>query len=488
MDRNGERRSGRSETALTPLAIVTGSCRGQGEATLYVPRSLRLKIRNAQSWALRSPKTLGVLGILILSFGQACSRQPTHQPVTLTFLDLEWDIRDRLPGLAQDLQDFTRETGIQVKRLPGPDGALNQLALWRHLLQKGDATLDVCNIDVIWSGILGPYLMDLKPYLATEVTSQDPVVVASYTVGDKLVAIPHHTYVGVLFYRNDLLRRYGYRKPPKTWEELETMALRIQTGERARGQKDFWGYVWEGAPDEDLTSNALEWQESEGGGRIIEENRTISVNNLHALRSWQRAKRWAGSISPLGVAAYSKWDAENAWQGGNAAFLRSWASDYSLINLYLPPAHATQYGVTSVPGSDRVRVSTLGGNGLAVPLHSAHPHEAVEMIRYLRRRDAQQRSARDHSEMPNELELYELPTILKPYPQLTALRQPGGRAVARPSVVAGQNYEEVTRAFIQQVHSVLTGEKSPSAAAADLEKQLVKITGFRTGPPLQRDW
>jgi trehalose/maltose transport system substrate-binding protein len=433
-------------------------------------------------------KAVCISGALLFLFTLACSRQPSRKPVTVTFLDLEWDIHDRLPGLAQDLQDFTRETGIQVKRLPGPDGSLNQLALWRQLLQKDGATPDVCNIDVVWSGILGPYLMDLKPDLATEVVSQDPVVVASYTVGDRLVAVPHHAYVGALFYRSDLLHRYGYREPPKTWEELETIAGRIQAGERARGQKNFWGYVWEGAPDEDLTCSGLEWQMSEGGGRIIEEDQTISINNPVAIQSWMCAKRWAGSISPQGVAAYSKWDAENAWQSGNAAFLRSWASEYSLVHVHERPAGATQYGVTSVPAGHSARVSTLGGNGLAVPKRSAHPREAIEMIRFLRRRDAQMRRTRNLSELPKELVFYELPQILHPYPQLIQSDQHGGSVVARPSVVAGQNYEAVSRAYIRHVHSVLAGEKSPTVAAADLEKELIEITGFRPGPPPKRRW
>ena len=37
--------------------------------------------------------------------------------------------------------------------------------------------------------------------------------------------------------------------------------------------------------------------------------------------------------------------------------------------------------------------------------------------------------------------------------------------------------------YIEAVHSALTGEKIPSVAAADLEKQLVEITGFKKGPP-----
>jgi len=413
----------------------------------------------------------------------ACSRPSTRKPVAVTFLDLEWDVQDRLPALGQDLQDFTRETGIQIKRLPGPDGSLNQLALWKSLLQKGRGGPDVCNVDAIWSAILDPYLTDLKPYFSSGVASMDPVVVGSYTVGNRLVAMPHHAYVGVLFYRADLLHRYGFSRPPATWDELEKMAARIQAGERAKGEKDFWGYVWEGAEGEDLTCGGLEWQVSEGGGRIIEDDRTVSVSNPRAIRCWQRAARWVGSISPPGVVAYGKWDAENVWSSGKAAFLRSWASDFSIINVQTPPLHASQFGITGMPGGSAGRVGALGGNALAVPRNSAHPKEALEMIRYLGQRDVELKRAREPLEPSKQMELFELPNILAPYPKLSKSGLPGGRVVARPSIVAGLKYEDVTRAYFRTVHAVLTGEIKATAAAAALEKELVAITGYKPGPP-----
>jgi trehalose/maltose transport system substrate-binding protein len=435
---------------------------------------------NLESGAM---KAVGILGMVLLASGLGCLRKPSPEPVTVTFLDVEWDTPDQLPGLAQDLQDFTRETGIQVKRLPRPDGSFNQLALWRDLLQKGATTPDVYSIDVIWSAMLNQYLMDLKPYFAHELSSQYPVVASSYTVGDKLVAIPRHAYVGVLLYRADLLQRYGYRRPPNTWDELETMATRIQAGERARGEKDFWGYVWQGGVDEDLTCSGLEWQVSEGGGRIIEDDQTISVNNPRTIRAWQRAARWVGNISPPSVIAYAKWDAENLWRSGNAAFHRGWVSDYSLISSHRPPGNAPQFAVTSVPGGKAGRASTLGGNGLAVSRTSAHPQEALELIRFLLRRDVQLMRASAQSDVPRDLELFELPVILDPYPQLGKLVKNGAVVVARPSVVAGTKYDDVSRAYIQTLHSVLTGKKTPPLAAAALEKELVEITGFKPGPP-----
>jgi trehalose/maltose transport system substrate-binding protein len=48
--------------------------------------------------------------------------------------------------------------------------------------------------------MLNEYLMDLKPHFAADLSSEYPVVLASYTVGDKLVAMPRHAYVGVLIH------------------------------------------------------------------------------------------------------------------------------------------------------------------------------------------------------------------------------------------------------------------------------------------------
>src|SRR5262245_50144113 len=142
----------------------------------------------------------GVVASALLAASVACSRSPAHEPVTLTFLDIEWDMTSR-PMAAEDLQAFTQATGIRVKAIPRPDGSLNQLALWKELLQKGSAGPDVFGIDVIWSGVLSQYLLDLKPYFAADLSSQSPEILASYSVGDKVLAIPHHAYVGVLLYR-----------------------------------------------------------------------------------------------------------------------------------------------------------------------------------------------------------------------------------------------------------------------------------------------
>jgi hypothetical protein len=48
--------------------------------------------------------------------------------------------------------------------------------------------------------------------------------------------------------------------------------------------------------------------------------------------------------------------------------------------------------------------------------------------------------------------------------------------------VTGHKYAEVSRAYFRAVHSVLTRQQKPAAAAAALERELVWITGFPVAP------
>jgi len=419
--------------------------------------------------------------LLVLLCGLCGCRSNGVHPITVTVLDPEWSQPEVLRRVVDETARFTRETGILVEHAPVPETSLAQLDLARSLFREQNASPDLLGIDVIWPAFLDQYLLDLKPSFSSELSSMDRELVAAYTANGSVVAIPYHVQAGVLAYRTDLLQKYGYNKPPSTWDELEAMAARIQAGERAQGRKDFWGYVWQGAETEGLTCNALEWQATQGGGRIIENDKTISVNNPAAIRSWQRAARWVGWISPPGVIAYREPDSMNAWESGRAAFWRTWQWKYRLSH-WQESAMPDRSGYTSIPGGAAGRVGTLGGTGLAVSRFSAHPQETMALLRFLLKNELESDQSADSNQGPRGPQLYELPPLVSP--RATSQKpgqQPG--IISRPSMIAGQAYEKVTAAYMQAVHSVLTRERRAPDAAAALEKELVEITGFKTGPP-----
>jgi trehalose/maltose transport system substrate-binding protein len=414
----------------------------------------------------------------------ASCHQAAKEPVTLTFLDPEWshDNRERDASHETLLTDFTKETGIRVTHLPAPENASAQLELTQNLLKKGAVTPDVYGIDVIWPGMLADYLVDLKPYFAAESQTSDAALIENYTVSGKLVAMPYHSNIGVLFYRTDLLKKYGYREPPRTWDELEKMATRIQAGERASGQKDFWGYVWPGVANEALFCDAVEWQASSGGGRAVEADGKVNVNNPNTIRAWNRAARWVGTISPPTVLSYQEWDSSNAfWTSGRSAFLRAWQSDYFIANPVLAYPFHEKSGLTSLPGEKGERVGTLGGLGLAISQSSKHQEEAISLVRFLLKKEAELDHRRATTTPPEFPKRFELPTILTAYVhQQDGGRAPGASVVARPSTVTAGKYSAVSKAYVQALHSVLERKVDAETAAASLQTQLSEIMTSNT--------
>jgi trehalose/maltose transport system substrate-binding protein len=419
----------------------------------------------------------------------AC-HQSAPQPVILNYLRLGWIPPYELSATEALSRKFTRETGVGLRHLRGIQGeTLDQLTLTRKLLQEGDSGPDVMQIDVTWLGVLQGDLADLQPYFAAESSSMGPGVASSYLVDGKVVAIPYQNQVGVLEYRADLLREYGYDHPPRTWHELERMAARIQTNERAKGKEDFWGYVWPGAAAESLTCNAMEWQVAEGGGSIIESDGTISVNNPAAIRTWQRARRWIGWISPASTVEYREIDATSVFDSGNAAFARDWgaepggfSTDREQLRLFHwgPNLPAGKVGYTTVPGGSTASAGTLG---LAVSRYSLHPQEDAALIRFLLR---EQIESIENGTVPNlstQVVVYDVAPIADSHNNSEKSSPLKPIVISRPSTVAARSYEQVTRAYFTAVHSVLTGQRRAPEVAAELEEYLVKVTGFRTGPP-----
>ena len=437
----------------------------------YLIRSLLLRLQ----WT--GCVILCLICLLVLLAAQGCKKPNQAAPeVVLTIIDQSWLDKPSQALLGEELNQFTKETGIRVQVLPAPEIAVDQLETWRNLLESGSKVPDVYGIDVIWPGILAENLVDLKAYVPEqEVAAHFPELIRNNTVNGRLVALPYNLGEGLLFYRVDLLHKYGYAAPPKTWDELEKMAKRIQAGERAKGNKDFWGYVWQGAPSEALTCNALEWQVSEGGGTILDENGRITVNNPQAIGAWERAARWVGSISPPGVTAYKEGDAFNVWQTGKAAFMRNWPNAYVAARDENSPTR-DQFDIAPLPAGRAGSASTLGGQGYGVSRYSLHPREATMLVRFLTSRNEQARRSRKSSNPPIIPELYKDPEILARNPYfstiLVAYRQ--GAAV-RPSTVAGKKYPDVSRAYFEAVHSVLSHKKLAPQAAADLQQELAQL-------------
>ena len=395
------------------------------------------------------------------------------QDITLTVAGMGYEAAERLSR--EGLDEFTRQTGIRAEFVPSWGNSTDQLALILKTFNRRSPTPDVYSIDVVWPGTIEQHLLDLTPYMDDDARQQLPELLKNDTVKGRIVALPFYMNIGMLYYRTDLLRKYGYHQPPRTWDELEKMATRIQRGERAAGHTGFWGYVWQGAPYEGLTCNALEWQASFGGGRIVEPNGSITVNNSQTVAALRKAAGWVGSISPPSVLTYTESDSLNVFRSGNAAFMRFWSSGYR-SNAAADSVVRGRFDVTLLPIGPHGRAQTMGGFQMAVSRYSAHPREAAQLVLYLTSRKVQKSRAVQEGYLPTISRLFVDPEVLSAVPEVNVVREAGLESwVARPSTISGNKYSEISRDYYQTVHGILSHQCDPEQALSQLQKELVDM-------------
>jgi trehalose/maltose transport system substrate-binding protein len=372
---------------------------------------------------------------------------------------------------------WAKQTGNKVKLVATPADANERLALYQTLLAAQSKDIDVFQIDMIWPAILAPHLVDLASVLPEpERADHFKILVDNNTVDGKLVAVPWFVDAGLLYYREDLLKKYG-KEVPKTWSELAETARTIQAGEVTAGNSGLQGYVWQGRAYEGLTCNALEWIASFGGGSIVGPDGKVTVDNPQAAKALATAKGWIGTISPAGVLSYGEEESRGVFQSGNAVFMRNWPYAWALANAADSPVKGT-VAVAVLPqgdGPNARHAAALGGQQLAVSRYSEHPKEAMDLVRYLTSAQEQKRRAQQGSFNPTLRSLYADKELLAANPFYKDFLPIVDSAIARPSTVTGRRYNQVSSAFVRTVHGALSGQGQASASLVDLSKELERL-------------
>ncbi len=388
------------------------------------------------------------------------------------------DTGNGLAVLREKLDLFEKASGNKVTIVPMPSSTTDQFGQYKLWLAAGNSDIDVYQTDVIWAPQLADQLVDLTDATKDVIGDHFPSIVQSQTVNGKLVAMPLFTDAPALYYRKDLLEKYG-KTPPKTWEELTATAKEIQDKERAAGSKDIWGFVWQGNAYEGLTCNALEWVKSNGGGQIVEPDGTISINNPKAAAALEAVKGWVNTISPPGVLAYQEEEARGVWQTGNAVFMRNWPYAYSLGN-GADSAVKGKFDVAPLPagtGEGAGSAATLGGWNLAVSKYSKNQKEAIDLVKFLTSKDMQKKQAIEASNLPTIVALYDDADIAKAVPIIPRWKEVFLNAVPRPSAPTKVKYNEVSSNFWTAVHNTISGQGTAADNLELLEAQLTKLKG-----------
>ncbi|HEX4993906.1 MAG TPA: extracellular solute-binding protein, partial [Methylomirabilota bacterium] len=219
------------------------------------------------------PARAAVAGLLLLllfalSAGGCGERPVASGPITLVFKHAKiLGPADPVPGLLRRFEADHPGVRVQSEALTWSSDEQHQFYVIN--LEGGSPPFDVMMLDVIWvpEFARAGWILDLTPAVApAERDAHFPTAIAPAMQDGRLWALPWFMNVGLLYYRVDLLAKYGFR-PPETYDELTEQVRRIRAGER---DPKLDGYLWQGKQYEGGMVNVLEalWA---NGARLLDE-------------------------------------------------------------------------------------------------------------------------------------------------------------------------------------------------------------------------
>jgi trehalose/maltose transport system substrate-binding protein len=381
--------------------------------------------------------------------------------------------------LKDAIEKWKKLTGNQheVEIITLPHASNECFALYKQWLSAESFDVDALLVDMVWVGVFADYLVNLRDlFKADEMDTDDyfSAVQTSISNEGKLLALPIYADCGVVYYRKDLLEKYG--KPiPATWQELQATAKYIQDEERKDSKKKnkFYGFVLQAKAFEILTCNLLEFIDSFGGA-IVKDGKA-AVNSDASVSAVMFLVDCLKTVSNRSVLNYSEEDARGAFQSGNAAFMRNWPYAWALLN-DPTTAIAGKVGVMAIPPSANGGKSSgsSGGWSMAVSKYSKNKELAASLIKFLTSKD-QQRLRSKHSYPPTFKSLYKDSEVLKNCPFLKPLYDSLENAVARPSAEFGKNYPRASSEIYNAINGVLTDGAEASVTKEDVKRQLDRL-------------
>jgi multiple sugar transport system substrate-binding protein len=350
--------------------------------------------------------------------------------------------------------------------------------------------IDVIGGDVIWTAEFqtNGWLQDVTRRMYTDYEPRVPdaflqAPITSVSFENKFWGVPWFTDAGLLYYRQDLLEESGFDGPPETWDELVEMANQVM--DEAGTQ---YGFVFQGDNYEGGVVNGLEfiWN---AGGNVLTGNITVSdpdrifnispnqvlINNDEAIRGLEIERGLVeDGIAPEDVAGFREDESLDAFNAGDAVFLRGWPYMYQIFGQE-GQIDQDQVGIAQLPVAETglQSYSCLGGWNMYINRDSENVDAAWTFIKFVTAPDQQKFRAIEGSFLPTLRDLYNDQEILDAVPVI----ERGGEFVqdnsrSRP---ATPFYSQISRRLASAFNANLRGEVSPEETVQSLQNELQTI-------------
>ncbi|WP_255272549.1 ABC transporter substrate-binding protein [Actinomadura madurae] len=380
--------------------------------------------------------------------------------------------KDRSGYLQKQLDDWNAEhPKEQVRLIELPDEPNEQRQqMIQNATTKSDA-YSVLNLDVVWTAEFAAnrWLTEI-PKNRVDLSKMLPATVTTGQYRGKLYAVPSTSDAGMLYYREDLLKKAGLAEPPKTYDEMWAACDKVR---KLPEGEDVDCFFTEVNKTESMTISAVEAIAS-AGGSIIGADGKPALTTPQAKQGVEFLVKAKEEHMPKEAVTLDTEGGRRYFQSGRLLFQRQWPYQYALANSDDGSSKvAGKFAVAPLPGPSGPGVANLGGHNLAISAFAENKATSLDFIRYLAGEQSQRANLIATSKAPTIAALYDDPEMVKKFPYLPVLKEAIANAKPRPVAV---KYGDVTAAVQGEMYDAVTGKKSAEQALADLQSKLQPLT------------
>ncbi len=286
-------------------------------------------------------------------------------------------------------------------------------------------------------------------------------------IADHMYGIPWYVDTRVLFYRSDILRQAGFRRPPRTWQELLRQCHAIKNILNENQYPIF------------LPTN--EWSifvifALQNGAEILDSNHSygaFSDSNFKEAFTFLM-QFYEEELTPLSLSEVS--NVHQAFAEGYINMYISGPWNIPEFKEWMDGALTDKWKTAPLPGkNDYPGVSLAGGSSLVMSSKSKHKQQAWELIQYLARPSVQFEFYRLSNDLPARKETWGNP-VFKNDPHMNAFYLQFQNVHATPKV---PEWEQIAFSKIQQyaelaARNVLSVDECLQRLDADVNNILEK--------------
>lgn len=306
-------------------------------------------------------------------------------------------------------------------------------------LSTGSTALDAYLLDAPWvkrysaTNWLAP-LADLQQEDIFNNTRPELVAMMSRTAGGDTVplAVPFETKGNILFYRADLLEKYGL-DPPETWGQLINHAELILNGEQ---DDELYGMLYHGPS---LANDFYPVMWSFGGG-VFSGAGELRIDQPANVQALAMLKLMSRTICPdplemdsLGITGDYR-QIDYLFAGGRSVFMLNWNTRWNDLaeGLKGQSVPIENIGVAPIPREGaNPHYSNIGSFGWGVNLFSPHQRQAKELIRFITSYESQVWRAVNAGVVPARTDVLNDPAIQRNAPQVLRMAEVFDQVVLR---------------------------------------------------------